>query len=121
MEEKRQFTRIPFKIPVTLSAQGKNYETSLLDVCLKGALFTLPTQLDLGKGEHCILEIHLDDGETHIAMEGHVSHREADVAGIACEQIDIDSITHLRRLVELNLGDAELVHRELSALWETAP
>ena len=30
--------------------------------------------------------------------------------------IDLDSITHLRRLVELNLGDEKLLERELSHL-----
>ncbi len=33
-----------------------------------------------------------------------------------CEHIDIDSITHLKRLIELNLGDEALLHRELAHL-----
>ncbi len=36
--------------------------------------------------------------------------------GLRCEDIDVDSITCLRRLVELNLGEPELLERELSAL-----
>jgi hypothetical protein len=35
---------------------------------------------------------------------------------LRCENIDIDSITHLRRLVDLNAGDASLLDREFSAL-----
>jgi len=30
--------------------------------------------------------------------------------------IDVDSMTHLRRLIELNLGDPTLLERELKAL-----
>ncbi|MCG8610315.1 MAG: hypothetical protein MI864_07240, partial [Pseudomonadales bacterium] len=30
--------------------------------------------------------------------------------------IDLDSITHLKRLIELNVGDPSLIERELSAL-----
>ena len=36
--------------------------------------------------------------------------------GLICRNLDIDSATHLRRLVELNLGDPKLLERELSAL-----
>jgi len=32
------------------------------------------------------------------------------------QHIDLDSISHLRRLVELNLGDEALLERELAAL-----
>jgi hypothetical protein len=35
---------------------------------------------------------------------------------LLCESIDLDSITHLRRLVELNAGDPALLERELTAL-----
>jgi hypothetical protein len=49
-------------------------------------------------------------------MAGEVVHREWTLVGVRCVEIDLESISHLRRLVELNLGDAELLHRELSAL-----
>jgi hypothetical protein len=44
------------------------------------------------------------------------SHTRGQNAGLLCLDIDIDSVTHLRRLVELNLGDSDLLERELSAL-----
>ena len=36
--------------------------------------------------------------------------------GFQCDHIDMDSLSHLKRLVELNLGEPELLDRELSAL-----
>jgi hypothetical protein len=51
-----------------------------------------------------------------ITMETRVVHREGDDAGLRCLSIDLDSVTHLRRLVELNLGDPALLDRELSEL-----
>jgi hypothetical protein len=33
-----------------------------------------------------------------------------------CRSIDIESITHLRRLIEVNLGDPAASERELKAL-----
>ena len=44
------------------------------------------------------------------------SAEQNDELGLRCVDIDLDSITHLRRLVELNLGETELLERELSAL-----
>jgi hypothetical protein len=49
-------------------------------------------------------------------MDVEVAHQENDEMGLNCKDIDVDSITHLRRLVELNLGDPKLLERELSAL-----
>jgi hypothetical protein len=41
-----------------------------------------------------------------------------DLLGFVCRHIDLESISHLRRLVELNLGDESLLERELAALGE---
>jgi hypothetical protein len=49
-------------------------------------------------------------------METRVTHIEGRYAGLDCHNIDLDSVTHLRRLVEFNLGSEELLERELSAL-----
>ena len=34
------------------------------------------------------------------------------------EHLDIDSISHLKRLVELNVGDDELLYREIEHLTD---
>ena len=49
-------------------------------------------------------------------MQTAVAHIDANSVGFICEHIDLDSISHLKRLVELNLGDEDLLHRELHAL-----
>jgi hypothetical protein len=49
-------------------------------------------------------------------MDVLIAHHENEELGLHCKDIDIDSITHLRRLIELNLGNPALLERELSAL-----
>lgn len=49
-------------------------------------------------------------------MAGELAHVEGERSGVLCRSIDLESITHLRRLIEMNLGDAALVERELAAL-----
>ena len=50
-------------------------------------------------------------------MVGKVAHLENCNIGIRCEHIELASLTLLRRLLELNTGDADLMDRELSQLF----
>lgn len=49
-------------------------------------------------------------------MNGSIAHKIENRVGIHCKTIDIDSMTHLRKLVEYNLGDHDLLERDLEAL-----
>jgi hypothetical protein len=46
-----------------------------------------------------------------------VAHLEGSNVGLKCEHIDLNSLTLLRRLLELNTGDTDLMDRELSHLF----
>ncbi len=115
--DKRRYHRIFYDTPAQLSCDEINQPCKLVDLSLKGCLlrFDAPWQGDLEK--IYILTFSLSEDYT-IAMALSISHIVDDTAGFKCEHIDIDSITHLRRLVELNLGDSELLERDLLALTE---
>ena len=87
-----------------------------MDVSLKGALTSIPEKWYGKTGEHFLLEIHLGDSAVQIRMQVSVAHVEEDRIGFKRELIDPDGIMHLRRLMELNIGDADLLDRELSEL-----
>ncbi len=115
-DERRQYSRIAFAAPAQLIVGGCRFDLLVIDLSLKGALVRLPEGIALAVGADCILRLELDETGERICMENTVAHVEARQAGLVCRVIDIDSVTHLRRLVELNLGDPELLQRELSAL-----
>lgn len=117
-EERRHHSRIAFHAPATLSFVEHRTEVVILDLSLKGALIRLPADALVEPGTCCILHVHLNETESsnEIDMEARIAHVEGRYAGLLCLAIDLDSVTHLRRLVELNLGDPELLERELSAL-----
>jgi hypothetical protein len=115
-DERRRFSRITFHRPGELDIKIAQATCEVVDVSLKGALVEVPVPFRTITGERCTLTIHLDAGDVAIRMEGEIVHREGAMVGLRCVEIDLDSISHLRRLVELNLGDDELLHRELSAL-----
>jgi hypothetical protein len=56
--------------------------------------------------------------DTLVQMEVLLTRTDHELLGFVCQHIDLDSISHLRRLVELNLGDVSLLERELAALGE---
>ncbi len=114
-QEHRSFTRIHFDAKTVISNPEQKWDTELLDISLKGVLVEKPASWDAALGSEFTLSISLAD-DAIIYMQASVAHVENDHIGFCCDHIDLDSITHLRRIVELNTGNEELLHRELSAL-----
>lgn len=112
-QDKRRFKRIPFNTEARIVSTLK---MQVIDISLKGALVTKPVEWIGAVGDILNIEIPLDTGDAIIRMETRVAHVEPARLGLVCQHIDLNSITHLRRLVELNLGDDELLHRELAEL-----
>jgi predicted component of type VI protein secretion system len=113
--QQRRFSRIPLDHSATLRDDQQHWDTRLLDISLQGALVETPATFVAVPAQRYVLSVHLDGGPD-ITMEVAVAHQEDDKLGLDCKDIDVESITHLRRLVELNLGDPALLERELSAL-----
>ena len=116
MENRRQFTRILYSINATLEVEGQIYPVSLHDISLNGALITTPatdTSL-IGKSGNFLFS--LTDTDLVVEMNITVVHETSKETGLRCNAIDIDSISHLRRLIELNLDDEAQVNKELSQL-----
>ena len=115
-DDRRQYSRVAFHAPARLVFSIRAFDTVVIDLSLKGALIRLPAGASAAEGETGQLHVRLGETEDRISMDIKVAHVEGRYAGMVCESIDIDSVTHLRRLVELNLGDPELLDRELSSL-----
>jgi len=116
LNDKRVFTRIPFDAHIDVVLEdGTQYESRLLDISLKGALIKTPDQWQAHTGDLCTLHIHLSE-DTVVVMECHATHVEQNRTGLTCDHIDVASISHLRRIIEQNTADENLLHRELSAL-----
>jgi hypothetical protein len=115
--DSRHFHRIHFAGDAALSCEDKMWDCEIIDLSLKGCLlgFELPWEEDLAK--LYTLTIQLSE-ETQIKMELSPMHVVGDKVGFKCEHIDLDSISELRRLVELNLGSSALLERDLLALSE---
>ncbi len=115
-DERRQYSRIAFHTPARLVFPQHSLDAVVLDLSLKGALVRLPAETAVQEGSNCVIHVSLDSAGDQISMEARITHIEGRYIGLLCRSIDLDSVTHLRRLVELNVGDPELLNRELSTL-----
>lgn len=118
IEDKRRFTRIVFSAPAKLCVADLCFDTKVVDVSLKGALVEKIDDAAVHIDRPCTLQFCLNDSDIEINLEGRIVHSEQDYLGINCEKIDIQSVSHLRRLVELNVGNWDLLERNLDSLLE---
>ncbi len=112
--DQRRFQRVPFQASVLLEQDGRMHEVQLLDLSLKGLLIDAPPSLTLDVAKGLRATVKLEGAK--IVMDVSLSHRQATHFGFKCEMIDVDSISHLRRLIELNTHDPHSAERELSEL-----
>lgn len=114
-EERRRFSRIDFDARVELAQGDHNWQAQLLDISLKGVLLAKMGIYQVQTNLPLLVKIILSD-QTSIAMTSQIVHQTLEQLHLNCTGIDIDSVSHLRRLIELNLGDAAAADRELSEL-----
>jgi len=123
-KERRLFTRIPFQKEVTLYNAVHYWKCQLVDISFKGVLLEVPDDWKAEIGDKFSLDLVLrvsdqDDAQNRIHMYVIVlAHIEGNNAGFRWENIDIDSFTHLRKLLELNADDADSLDKELFNLSE---
>ena len=117
--ERRRFQRIAFDAGTRLLQGDRVWAVELHDVSFKGLLVKCPPDWNGDPDQPFIAEIKLDE-QTQIQMEVVLTRTANAMLGFICRHIDLDSISHLRRLVELNLGDEHLLERELATLGAEA-
>ena len=116
-KERRQFSRVLFDAWVELRQGEKSWQTTVTDLSLNGLLVSEPMDWEIDGTKPLVAAIRLDAHAT-IQMTVLWRHRRDGHIGFECEHIDLDSISNLRRLVELNLGDPVLLERQLGALGQ---
>lgn len=115
--ERRRFVRIHFQGSVELSQREQSWPCDLVDISLKGALLLPKTACAPDPSLPVTLTLMLDENNA-IIMTGRAAHNIAGQFGLYCEQIDVDSMAHLRKLIDLNTGDPTCAERELKLLGE---
>ncbi|GAB1255833.1 PilZ domain-containing protein [Aurantivibrio plasticivorans] len=113
--ERRRFSRVNFQADASLTQGMLNTPVTVLDLSLKGVLLQKFESAQYELQRPLQLHISLSDNVT-ISSTLQCVHQEADRLGFQFQSLDNDSMAHLRRLIELNLGDPAAAERELIEL-----
>lgn len=120
MSERRRFSRVIFTGDCSLSEEIAGEieisETVLVDISLNGALVHRPKEWHDEPGALVNLNLTLSGSDIILEINGIVCHQADNLLGIKFLTLSLESISHLKRLIELNLADEELMHREISQL-----
>ncbi|MBF0184216.1 MAG: PilZ domain-containing protein [Magnetococcales bacterium] len=111
-KDRRHFSRVEFRHQLTLTSDEGEYPGAFDDISLRGMLFwsdPLPE-----KGEEVSGTLIL--GEIEIRLSGVIVQSNLNRgAAVLFQGLDVDSFSHLRRLVSLNMGDSETIDKEFFA------
>ncbi|MDC7219742.1 MAG: PilZ domain-containing protein [Spirochaetales bacterium] len=117
VQNERKFMRTDFYVNGYFNEAGETITFKVVNLSLKGALIHLDEEMALQKNQTMDLSILLTHSDVKINARGNVVHICQDGSyGIKFESIDLDSMIHLRRLLELNTVPEGEIERELNFL-----
>jgi len=114
--DRRQFARILVNSDVQVNISSVPYHSELKDLSLRGALVKTPESSNAQIGDTVSMSIRLQALNIPVTLHGRIVHLNDGCMGVLSELMDIDSMMELRRLIELNLGNEELLQREIHHL-----
>ena len=108
-QEKRKRSRISINLNVIINFDGFKINTQTIDISLKG-IFCKPHE-SVKAGKICSVLIWLTE-EEKIEVKGQVVRSTSDGMAIDFQKMDIDSFSHLYRLIRYNCNDPDKLDKE---------
>jgi hypothetical protein len=120
METKRRFTRIgcDFKASIQLE-DAIIVEANILNISLNGAFFELADYRVFQVGDQWGIRLELADSEICLNFKAEVIHSQNRLVGVKFVHIDIDSMIHLRSMLEIRTSNPSLVEKEIELLYDS--
>ncbi len=113
-DDKRRFTRTPFKVRAEIKTSDALYRAAeISNLSVGGCL--LPITADLEPGTVCQMKIILEGtDDVRIRVEGKVVRSPPETVALQFNRIDLDSLFHLRNIIRYNAPDADAVDMEIT-------
>ncbi len=111
MEDRRRFTRFDLDVEAEIENQGQLYPSEILDIALKGVLLNC-NSFSGQIGQTYEIKITLSP---QVVMQFHSTlvHQESNNFGFKFVSQSLDSLSHLRSLLEFNSEDPDQIQKEL--------
>lgn len=112
--ERRNFQRISFDADVSVTQNDRCFHSKIIDISLGGVLIQSP-KVPVDENTDCDIVIPLSD-DIKIHLQATPVYQSASGLGFTIQAQELDDMVHLRRVLELNSDDTELIDRAFSAL-----
>ena len=109
-EDKRRFTRVPFKVQVEMTVDDILYHTAQIkNLSLGGCL--LPISAELKAGTLCQIRIQLSgaSSDMEVRVAGKITRCDSDAVAVSFIRINPDSLFHLQNIIRYNSTDPDQV------------
>lgn len=114
--ERRRFPRVGFDGLCVLEHNQHNYPAMLIDICQDGALVHTELTLGIEPGELAGISIQLAESTELIQLQTRLVQHDGNLLRFRAEPMDEATTSHLRELVAKELGDPEILERNIDQL-----
>lgn len=114
----RKFVRVNFAAECRLLTENQKIPLRVLNISLKGLLAEFDGGLNRKDLENGTIEIKLSASDIVLSFKSVLAHFQENQAGYRFVETDTESLSHLRRLLEINTGDASRIESELPFLLD---
>jgi hypothetical protein len=118
MNNIRRFSRVKCVEKSIAETPSGSCEVRLLDISLKGALVEYDSAISVARGDAWRLFFRLDNSEIILEFGAEVIHCHDNLAGVKFVEVDLETMIHLRSLMEARTVNPEQVRYELEFLLD---
>jgi hypothetical protein len=113
MHNKRNFSRVPFKVSALLQSEGAALKGEVKDVSMHGLFIETAESLPVGTPVE--ITIYLSSSEPIVInVSGSVVRCDDEGIGCVFDKMDVDSFAHLRSVIAYQVGDVAQVLTEFA-------
>lgn len=116
MTERRRFSRIIYQVSALLEQGDLALQATIQDLSLHGLLLKAENASSLEPSRKVDVSFSFAQSEQVMQLTANIISIIDSKIRLKINNIDIDSISQLKRFIELNVGNNELLNRELEHL-----
>ncbi|UTZ26180.1 PilZ domain-containing protein [Vibrio campbellii] len=116
MTERRRFSRIIYQVPALIEQGNLAMQVTIQDLSLHGLLLKVEDAKPLDSLLPVEVGFSFIQSEQMMQLSAGIVSIAGNEIRLKISNIDIESISQLKRFIELNVGNNELLNRELDHL-----
>lgn len=109
----RKFSRVNFQVAAAVTAAAQQIDGEVENLSMSGMFMVTGGQLQLGEPVDISIVLSGTTPGINVNIAGRVSRIVENGIGFSFEKIDIDSYTHLKKIITYNTDNANRVLEEI--------